>query len=110
MLTATLNWKLPTTRADGTTPLAPSEISAVVIVSSFAPGNPIVLPGSATGFTTGDISAQPGEHDYSVTVLDTQTPPVSSVAAIGSVTVPDALQGPGPVTDLVVTLGTDAPT
>lgn len=112
MITATLTWKLPAFRADGITPADPSEISSIQITSSFAPGNPISLPGSATSFTTGDLSGQAGKHDYTVVAFDTQDPPVAGVAATASVDVPESgpTQGLGPVTDLVVTLGTDAPT
>lgn len=106
MLTATLTWDLPTTRKDGS-PLAPTDIAKVTVVSSENPSSPIDLPADAVTFTTGDISAQPGEHDYTVTVTDTQGNASTGVTA--SVIVPPVTVAlPSPVTNLVAVLNTDA--
>lgn len=108
MLTATLTWDLPTTRKDGS-PLAPTEIAKIIVTSSENPSSPIELSGDTVTFTTGDISAQPGEHDYTVVVVDTSDPPLSSVAVAASVIVPVvAVAAPSPVTNLVAVLNSDA--
>lgn len=106
MITATVTWDLPTTRKDGT-PLDPSQISAVTITDSQNPTGTVTLPGTATTFTTGDLTSQPGEHDFSVIVIDTSSPPLSSVAAVGSGIVPvvtPVLAAPSPVTSVAVTI------
>jgi hypothetical protein len=102
MLTATLTWVLPTTRKDGSA-LAPTDIAKVSVLSSANPSAPTDLPPDAVTFTTGDISATPGEVDFTVTVTDTQGNVSTGVTA--SVIVPPVtLASPSPVTNLVAVL------
>lgn len=103
MLTIHLTWDLPTTRVDGT-PLSPSEIAQVTVLDQFT-GNTSQLPGTATSFDSGDVTGQAGDHVFSVVVIDTQAPPVSSSVAQVTVTVPAAaLAAPSPVANLAGSL------
>lgn len=105
MQTIHLTWDLPTTRVDGT-PLAPTDIAQVTVLDQFS-GNTSQLPGDATSFDTGDVTGQTGDHTFSVVVIDTQAPPVSSSVAQVTVTVPAAaLAAPSPVANLAGTLVT----
>ena len=105
MLTINLTWVLPTTRIDGS-PLNPSDIASVTVLDQFT-GTTTNLPGTATSFTTGDVTGQTGDHTFGVTVTDTQTPPITSQVETVTVTVPAvALAAPSPVTGLTGTLVT----
>lgn len=99
MLTFSLAWALPTTRTDGT-PLATTDISKVTVADSL--GISTDLPAGATSFTTGDLSAAPGVHAFSVTVTDNAGLISPPDVATGTVPVP-ATAAPSAVTGLTVT-------
>jgi hypothetical protein len=99
MLTFTLAWTLPTTRTDGSA-LAPTDIANVIVADSM--GISTTLPGAATTFTTGDLSAAPGAHAFSVSVVDTNGLASAPDVAVGTVPVPTTA-APSAVTGLTVT-------
>jgi hypothetical protein len=98
MLTFTLTWVLPVTRTDGSA-LAPTDIAKVTVADSL--GISSDLPAGAVSFTTGDLSAAPGAHAFSVTVTDTAGNVSPPDVAVGTVPVP-TLAAPGPVTGLTI--------
>lgn len=105
MSTMTINWVLPTVRADGS-PLAASEIASVSVFD-MASANPSVavadLAGSATSATLADPAV--GDHGYTVVVTDTggRVGLPSKVAVITVAAPPPPVAIPGPATDVVAT-------
>jgi len=100
-----LAWTLPTARTDGSA-LAPSDIAKVTVQTTI-PGNPNVvsvdLPGTATSFTTPDLSGTPGGYGFLVFVTDTAGN--QSQGATTSATIaPPTIAPPNPVTGLTATV------
>lgn len=104
MQTIHLAWDLPTNRTDGSG-LPAAEIAQVTVVDHYTGAINNLAPTSTT-FDTGDVTGQAGSHSFSVTVIDTQTPPVASSVMSVSVTVPASppLAAPNPVSNLTGTL------
>jgi hypothetical protein len=101
-----ITWKDPAVRSDGV-PLDVSEL-ARIDVSMRVAGAPeftiiaAVAPG-VQSFTQTDLP--PGDYEFSLVAVDTQTPSRSSVGVVVAVNIPvPVLAAPGDVTDVLATV------
>jgi len=102
MSTVTLNWTVPTTRADGPppTPLTPGEVAGADIYDQNSP-TPTVPIGSVSGamnsFTTPTLAV--GPHAFTVITRDTSGHS-SAPSNVFNATIVATLAPPAAITDL----------